>query len=337
MDNKMKKDLAKLSKDLYENKSLVYNEKSGQDAMREIMFSALGVEEGVSKREIYDAYQKNKVSLFQIIDVAIDATTPVILRDKFDQLANFHNVAMGDVPRFTHKAKGLFRVSRIAAGTQDLRRQMTLGSSYIVETDWYGASVYTELEQFLVGQIDWQEYINRVAESFAEFIGTKIYEAFAQSYDSLRATRKATGTLDLAQLQELVRRIKAVSGAQQVSVYGTVTALSKISALATPLASSAMLDEYNQIGYLGTVAGINLVALPDAVNPETEEFVLSDDDLFIIPTGEKIVDVVLEGESLTNEIEPLQDNGLQMTFRTMRKLGINVNQASKYGHYKING
>lgn len=337
MNETMKKDLTKLAKDLYENKALVYNQKSGQDAMRDIMRTALGVKEDASTRELYDAYQQNKLKLFQIIDIAIDATTPVILRGKFDSLANFHNVAMGDVPRFTRKNKELFRVSRIAAGTQDLRRQMTLGSSYTVETDWYGASVYTELEQFLVGQIDWQEYINRVAESFAEFIGAKIYEAFAQSYDSLRATRKATGTLELATLQELARRIKAVSGSQQVSVYGTITALSKISALVATQASGAMLDEYNRTGFLGTVGGLNLVALPEAINPETEEFIVSDDDLFIIPTGEKIVDVVMEGDSLTKEIDALDDNGLQMTFRSMRKLGINVNQAAKYAHFKIEG
>lgn len=335
MNTDMKKDLAKLAKDLYEDKSLVYSNKSGQDAMRDIMRDALGIDEKSTKREMYAAYQTNKYKLFQIIDIAVDATTPVILRGKFDSLANFHDITLGDTPRFTRRNKNLFRVAKIAAGTQDIRRQMTLGGSYTIETDWYGVSVYTELEQFLLGQIDWQEYINRISESFAEFIGNQIYKAFSQSYDALRATRKHKGTLEIDKLQELARRIKAVSGSQQVSVYGTVTALSKISSLAAQNASNGMLDEMNKFGYLGTVAGMNLVALPESIDPETESFVLSDDDLFIIPSGEKIVDVVVEGETVTNEIPALDDNGLQMTFRTMRKLGIGVNQASKYAHYKI--
>lgn len=329
--NKM---LQKLSKDLYENKGLYgANGVSGQDAMRNIFREALGIDENAGQREMYKAYELNKQHLFEIIDIAIDAVMPVIVKNQYDSLAEFHNIKIGDTIRFRNKDRGLFRVARMAAGTQDIRRQMSLSGSYTVDTDWYGVAIYTEFEQFLAGQVDWNEYISRIAESFAAHLGMQIFKAFSESYDILRATRKASGTLSLEAITELAGRLRAVSGGRQVSIYGTPAALAKVSALAE--LSGGMMEERNRIGYLGVISGVSLVALPEALVPGTEDFVADDNSLFFIPTGEKIVDVVMEGDTITKEIQALDDNGLQMTFRTMKKLGVNVNQAAIFGHFGI--
>lgn len=328
------KQLEKLSRELYENKNLYgANGVSGQDAMRNILREALGVSEDATQRQVYTAYQENKHRLFEIIDIAVDAVMPVIVKNQFDSLANFHNIKIGDALRFTNKDKGLFRVARIAAGTQDLRRQVSLGGHYTIATDWYGVSIYTEFEQFLAGQVDWNEYIGRVAESFAAHLGMQIFKAFNESYSGLRATRKAEGTLTLETLSAMASRIRAVSGGRQVTVYGTPAALARVSALTE--ASGGMLEERNRVGFLGTVAGVSLVALPEALIPGTEEFVADDTQLFFIPSGEKIVDVVMEGDTITNEIAALDSNSLQMTFRTMKRTGIQVNQSAVYGHFKL--
>lgn len=325
--------LAQLSRDLYKNRSLVYNDVSGNDAMRKLFYEALGVPVGTKSRELKTAWDMNKPRVFQIIDVAVDAVLPTVIKDQFDSLADFQNVAIGDEQRFTVKNTDLFRVATVAAGTQNLRRQALHGHNFKVETDWYGIKTYTEFEQFLAGNVDWTEYINRVAESFAAFIGERIYFAFANSYDGVRAARKHTGTFELDKLVDVSRHIRAASGGQQVAVYGSLSALGKITDGIDK--SDRMKDEFQQVGYIKTVRGLDLIALPDAYKAGKEEFVVDDKSLLIIPSNEKIVQVVLEGDTYTNEAEASVNTGLQMEFTTLKKFGAQVNQASIYGFYKL--
>lgn len=329
--------LKRLSRDLYENRSMMYNDASGQDAMRNLMYEKLGVPTGTTGRELYTAFKKNKYDVYAIIDVAVDAVLPVILRNQFDSLANFHNIAIGDELSFQNKDNSLFRVALIAAGTKDQRRQNQLGGSYKVETDWYAAATYVEFEQFLSGQVDWNDYVNKVAESFANFIGERIYDTIASSYDGIRSSHRhiGAGTVDLEKLVDLARHVKTASGGKTVTVYGTVAGLSQVAPEVSML-SDGMKDTLNKTGYLGTIRGLNLVAFPDAYRAGTEEFIVDDNALLLIPSAEKIVDVVLEGDTLTSDGESGDNTGMQLDFNTRKRLGIGVRQASIYGMYKIN-
>lgn len=326
--------LKKLARDLYENKSLVYNNTSGQDAMRNIMYEKLGVPVGTKNRELRTAFLKNRYDIYAIIDAAVDAVLPAILSNQFDQLANFHNIGIGDELNFRNKDTGLFRVALIAAGTQNIRRQNQLGGSYKVETDWYGAATYVEYEQFLTGQVDWNEYINNVARSFASHLGERIYDTISASYDGVRASRKHIGTADLDKLDDIARHVKTASGGKAVTVYGTTSALSKILP-DTALMSDGMKDGLNSLGHMGTVRGLNLVAFPDAYRPGTEEFAVDSNSLLVIPSAEKIVDVVLEGDMETSDGESTDNTGLQLDFNQRKKLGVGVRQAAIYGYYKF--
>ncbi|MBS4462306.1 hypothetical protein JXA27_07005 [Aerococcaceae bacterium zg-B36] len=328
--------LQKLAKELYENKTLVYNEVSGQDAMRKLFYEALDVPVGTKGIDLFYAFQRNKHNVFQLISVTTDAIVPALLKNEFDGLAEFHNFEIGDTFKFKVRNKDLFRVATIAAGTKDLRRQTKLDSEYTVETDWLAASIYAEWEQFLTGQLDWADWIDTLAASFTNKISANIYNAITMSYDGLRTTLKhsATGRFDLEKVEELARRVRAASGVQKVTVYGTVSALSALAG--TNLEKSdGMKDELNNLGYLKTVRGLDLVALPDAYEAGTENFVVSDKTLLLVPSNEKIVDVALEGETYTIEDQSENNNGLQIAFQTRKKVGVQVKKASVYGFYKL--
>lgn len=328
MDN----DLRQLSIDLYNNKNMMYNETSGDQAMRNMIAEAMGQESTGAVN--YYAWEENKNKVFQILSVAIDAVLPTILTNQFDTLADVRSVATGDKPKFDIEDNSLLRVGMVAAGTQDLQRQELLGSSFTVDTDWYGAAVYAEFERFLAGEINWQSYIDRVALSFSNKMQHQIYDAFTQSYDGLRATRKVSGTYDEDKLVDLAELVSVASGGKSVAVYGTRSALRTISRGAD--LSSSMKDEMNKVGYLGTVGGLDLIAIPQAFKAGKEEFALDNKSLLVLPQGEKIVSVVLEGQSIVTDKDPLTNNSLQKEFLTLKKYGLQVAQASVYGMYKIN-
>ena len=328
MDNKS---LQKLASDLYYNKALVYNEVSGQDAFRNIVRDAMGLEKD-EKLSFYK-WQENKTKVFQILSVALDAVLPKLVTNEFDGLADTRVVATGDKPKFTIKDNNLFKVSMVASGTQNLVRQTQHGTSFTVDTDWYGLATFAEFEQLANGEINWTEFVDKVAKSFVTYMGERIWEGVAKSYDTLKAGRKENGTYDEDKLLVLAEKVSADAGGAPVAVYGTMRALRKITKNVDK--SDASKDKFNQQGYLDTVAGLDLIALPSVYKAGTEDFLIDDKTLLILPQGEKVISIVVEGDTIMNEVESMNRNDLQMEFKTLKKFGMSVAQLAHYGIYKL--
>lgn len=324
-------ELQRLAIDLYNNHNLTYQNVSGDQAMRNMIADKLGIKPGDSIDHY--TWEKGKLEVFQILSVAIDAVLPTILTNQFDTLADVRNVAAGDKPRFEIEDNSLLRVGMVASGTQDLHRQELHGSHFSVDTDWYGAKVYVEFERFLAGNVNWAGLIDRIALSFTNQMGTQIYDGFMRSYDGLRATRKYEGTYDEEKLIEVGQHISVAAGGKPVAVYGTLAALRKVSKGAE--LSDAMKDKLAKFGYLGNVAGLDLIALPQAYKSGKEEFALDDNTLLILPQGEKVVAVVFEGQSIINEPDNMARNDMQKEFVTLKKYGVQVAKLAVYGLYKL--
>ena len=58
---------------------------------------------------------------------------------------------------------------------------------------------------------------------------------------------------------------------------------------------------------------------------------MDDTKVLVLPEGEKIIGVVMEGDSRTIEPENTSRNDLQMGFETQEKLGVSVLQLKVYG------
>ncbi len=320
-------DFQRLALDVYRNKNINFNDVSGQDAIRNAITKTMGGEFS------YQNFRKNKYDVFTIIEEALDVTLGVVITNQFDNLADVRNVALGEKPSFRVDDPSLFRIARIAGGTNDMRRQEILNRRFEVDTDWVGAKIYAELEMFLAGLVDWATMVDRLSLSFANDLGVQIYEAFANSYSQLNQTKGITGAYNEDKLFELVEHIEAESGTV-AKVYGTRKALRKISKEADK--SDGMKDTVNSVGYITTVGGIDLMLLPQAHKVGTEDFLVDDNTLLIIPQNEKIVKVVVEGNANMIEIADAGDrNDQQMEYLIQKKLGVSVMQSAIYGMYKI--
>ncbi len=320
-----KADFKKLARDVYFNKNLEFGEVSGQDALRNAIKDALGGEYNVY------SWQKHKYDVFQIISTAVDAVMPTLLTDQFSNFADIRTVTLGDKPLFEVQDPRAIRVGRVAAGANDMRRQTITNKTFTIETEWFGAAVYAEFDQFMAGDIDWNALVDRIAEAFKTHIQATIGSALNASYTLLGAKDKIEGSLTLDGLVALAQRIQVKSG-KNVAIYGTKAALSKIAELANvQLYSGEMKNELNTNGFLGVVRGMKLIEIPQAFKVNSDEFALDDTKVLILPEGEKIIGVVMEGDSRTIEPENTTRNDLQMGFETQEKLGISVLQLKVYG------
>lgn len=320
-------DLQRIALDIYKGKTVKFNEVDGQDAVRNMIKEAVGGEFN------YKNFRENKYRVFSILEEALDITLGFVITTEFDSLAEVRNTATGDTIKFRVTDNSLFRVARIASGTNDIRRQELLTKSFTVDTDVFGVKIYAELEMFVAGLVDFANMIDRVAKSYATDLGNRIYEAVAKSYSALNSTYGVTGAYSEDALFDMVQHVEAKSG-RKATVYGTLKALRKVSKGLD--LSDAMKDKINKSGYIGEVSGTPLVLLPQAHKVGTDEFMVDDNMLLVIPDGEKIVKIVVEGDALMVETADAGDRSdQQMEYELQKKFGVGVAQASIYGIYKL--
>jgi hypothetical protein len=320
-------DLQRLALDVYNGKNVMFNEVNGEDAIRNAINTAVGGEFN------YKNFRANKYDVFTIIEEVLDVTLGVVITTQFDNLAEVKNVAIGERPSFRVEDPSLFRIARIAGGTNDLRRQKILNRRFEVETDYFGAKIYAELEQFQAGMVDFTAMTNRLSTSFAHDLGTRIYQAIANSYSALNSTYGVTGTYNEDELFNMIEHVEAKSGKKAV-VMGTRKALRKVSK--SIVMSDGMKDKMNQVGYIGTVGGTDLMLLPQAHKVGTDEFFVDDNMLLVVPSNEKLVKVVVEGEATMIETADAgARNDQQMEYLIQKKMGVGVMQSAIYGIYKI--
>lgn len=323
----MMTDLQRLALDVYNGKNVMFNEVKGEDAIRNAINTAVGGEFN------YKSFRNNKYDVFTIIEEVLDVTLGVVITNQFDSLADVQNVGIGERPSFRVDDPSLFRIARIAGGNNDLRRQKILNRRFEVETDYFGAKIYAELEQFQAGLVDFTAMVNRLTLSFANDLGARIYEAVANSYSALNSTYGVTGTYNEDELFEMIQHVEAKSGKKAV-VYGTRKALRKVSK--DLIMSDAMKEKHNTVGYIGTVGGTDLMLLPQAHKVGTDEFFVDDNMLLVVPSSEKIVKVVVEGEATMIEVADAgARNDQQMEYLIQKKMGVGAMQSAVYGIYKI--
>lgn len=321
-------DLARLALDVYQGKNVMFNEVSGEDALRNAINEACG---GVFN---YKTFRANKYDVFTIVEEVLDDTLGVIITNQFDNLADVKNVAVGEKPVFRVNDPSLFRISRIAGGTNDLRRQKILNRKFEVDTDYFGAKIYAELELFIAGLVPWTEMVNRLTLSFANDLGTKIYEAIAKSYSALNSIYGVTGAYNEDVLFDMIQHVETKAGKRKAVVMGTRKALRKISK--DLVMSDSMKEKFNSVGYIGNVGGTDLILLPQAYKAGTNEFAISDDMLLVLPANEKIVKIVVEGDTQMIEVADAGTrNDQQMEYLIQKKMGVGVMQSAIYGIYKL--
>lgn len=324
-------ELKQLSIDLNKGKPQAnFSIEEGNEMIRGAMLEICG-----GKFDRY-AVRDNMGGLFRLISEIMTPGLGELLVGKFDDFAEVREVELGDSLEFNIQNNSLFKVSSIAAGNRDIRRQRIFDKKLKVETEKLAIKIYEELDRFIAGRIDWIELTNRVQTSFQVKISTMIYNAIYDSYTDLEAPYKVNGSFDEEALLATIAHVEASTG-QEAAVYGTKTALAKIT-LDPTVMSDGMKDNLNLLGHIGQFRGTDLFTLPQAHKNGTNDFLVSDDFLLVVPAGEKIVKVVLEGDVVVDDRGDGSANARndeQLEFFMARNVGVGVLKADRYAIYRL--
>lgn len=320
-------------------------QREASDAIRAKFNEILGVDKNSSPKERRQAWRAHKVEIYEIIeDVLEDKLVSGWTQDNafFEQFVDQRNLALGDTNEFYVEDNSMLTVSQFAGNHHNLLRQkMSAGKSYRIETSWYGLKVYTDLELYLAGRIDWAALVNKIYTSVDKFRKDAMYAALMGADEYLPTDLVLDENLTASTKQDLIdlaEEVRAATG-KDVAIFGTKAALSKVANLVPyDVWSDTMKDKYNQTGELGMFEGIQLVTIPRVNELNTRTEITDNTKLLILPIDPEFKPIkwVSEGESIFNEYGAdgsKMDRTIEAEYSYKEGIAVVINQL--YGVFKI--
>lgn len=315
--------------------------KYSHDDSMELLRTALVEANGGSTRIDYKAVRDGKCGeVFALVEEILQRTVYEGLRDNdfFLQLVDERNIAAGDQNVFEIVDSNLFTVADAADGTQGIRRQRLDGSTTVtINTSFKVVRIYEELNRVLSGLVDFNHFINKVAESMKAKLLNDIYTLWtgvtAEDIGGA-AYFPAAGAYDERTLLETIEHVEAAANGKSAVILGTKTALRN---LVPAVQSNGSRDDLYNMGYYGKFYGTNVVVLPQRHKVNSTEFQYDNDTLTILAGDNKPIKLVREGESIIIPGNPLDNRDMTQEYMYGEKYGLGLVMASNtgIGRYKF--
>ena len=272
----------------------------------------------------YHLYEKNKHTIFALIEEVIDDILPQRVLEEYGMFAEIMTVPQGDKAIFKQKVTSASRkrakqfITKVGlAGIYEVFKLD--GRSYEIPTTAFGGAAQISIEEFLDGRLDFNELTNIVMEGLDESIYLEIEKALISAVDSLGVNNKYAGAgFNEAAMDRLV---------SVADSYGKSTIYCTYEFAATMVPSEGwvsdnMKDQKWNNGYLANYKGHNVLVLNQSLTDETNTTKVIDPAYaWIIPAGsnEKPVKIAFEGQTL---IDDRKNDDWSKEIQVYRKLGV---------------
>lgn len=303
-------DIVKLAVDAYNGNVEKYSVKQSMDVLRQALVDANGGSTTLDYKKIRDGECKG---LFTLIETILTRTVVEGLQgdEFFNAMVDFRNVNEGDKNLFIVEDDNLFVVAEAADGTQGIRRQRLGGSTETsIPTKLHVVKIYEEMNRVLSGRVDFNHFINKVAESVRQQLLNEIYTlwsgATAEQMGGVTYLPNA-GAYDEDELLDLISHVEAAAGGKTATIVGTKKAIRNLKSAI--VSDNAKNDLYN-MGYYGKFYGTPAVVVPQRHKIGSSEFVMDDDVLTIIAGDDKPIKCVYEGNPIVLMGNPLDNADL---------------------------
>lgn len=308
-----------------------YSAHEAADILRQALIDANGGSAKFDRKSL----RRNKVQIFEIIEELV----PVIIHEGLEgdefwmNFVDERNLAYGDINEFYVPDNSTFIVTKIAdgIGTPD-RQRIDHGRRVTVETTKHAVRMYDDFGRFMAGRIDWPALCDKVANSFRQAIWEDIYTAFngiTNATLGLNSNYVYAGTYDAAHLRQIIAHVEAATGEAPVLV-GTKAALAHCEG--AEKADSAK-ESMHSAGFYGMFEGTPMVMLKQKHRAGTDNFLLSDTILYVVPAGDKFIKLVNEGDAYIDDRDQTRNSDMTLEYFMTMDWGVALVIAGKIGKY----
>lgn len=355
--------LKNLMQDLYYGREIfdeetgrVISKKEANDKILSISRKIFEINENSRKMDRKVAYAKHGLEWFSIVAETVDDLLSTGFTDSefFNQFVDYRNQALDDELQFWTEKEVILNVAKAGRTHHDHILQRLGAREYTtIPFARYVAAVGANIDRFMLGKEDWSKLINAVTRAFQVQIQEEIFEKVFSAAASIPAQAQFVGTGDLdnttkAQFDAIIENVSIANGNVPVAIFGTQTALKKLTALAGVVGGTANVhwiapsqkEDVAHMGRLGDYEGTTLVEIPQrfARNDVTTKL-YDNKKLLIVPVGEdmKFVMMTDAGETLIDEVtERGEANGFIgdiMKYEVQRDYGIAVKIGRYFGQW----
>ena len=332
------KDIVKVAVDAYHGNVEQYSVGQSMELLHKALVEANGGSTVLNYRNIRDGKCNG---LFTLIEEILSRTIVEGLQgdEYFNALVDFRNVAEGDKNIFVVEDSNLFVVAEAADGTQGIRRQRLGGTSEVsIPTSLKVVKIYDEMNRVLSGRVDFNTFINKVAESFRQQLLNDIYTLWsgATATDFGGVTYFPTaGAYDEDELLDLIAHVEAAANGRTATIIGTKKAVRN---LAPSIQGSDSESDIYNLGYYGKFYGTPVMVTPQRHKIGSTEFTLDDNILTIIAGDDKPIKCVYEGNPIVLMGDPMTTGDLTQEYLYGEKYGMGIVLAggnAGIGRYEI--
>lgn len=255
----------------------------------------------------YNAYRRNKITIFELIQETVDEVLPKRVYDALNQFVEVSHVKNGEKKYFT-KREGALRgrnfVTRAAhAGVYEVFKLDR--SSFEVKTEAQGAAVQISIEELLEGRIDFAELMDIINEGFE----LAMYKEIVRQMIALNDNTILPANNIISANGWDARGFHSLLSIARAYAEPTIFCSYMFAADMVPhmhAITDRQKEEIQSKGYIGSYMGAKVVILPtsfyDATNEGGSNLTFPPGLAFIMPTGqEKPVKVVYEGDTIVEE------------------------------------
>ena len=290
-------EIVRLAVDAYHGVTTKYSVNESMDTLRQALVAANNGSTVMNYKDIRDG---KCVGLFALIEEILSRTVVEGFQgdEYFNALVDFRNVALGDKNIFEVADRDLFVVADAADGTQGIRRQRLGGVTQTsIPTSFKVVKIYEEMNRVLSGQVDFNYFINKVAESFRRKLLDDIYGLWstATAADFGGTTYfPAAGTYSEDALLDLINHVESAANGATATIIGTKKAVRNLAPSIQGTDSKS--DLYN-MGYYGKFYGTSVVVTPQRHKVGSTDFIFPDNVLTVIAGDDKPIKCVYDGQS----------------------------------------
>lgn len=282
---------------------------------------------------LYQAYRRNNVVLFEIIEEIVNLTISNDFADIpfIDNFVEFKNRALGDKTAWYSEGKSYVTVASFAGNHWDTNREsLDAGEEYTLEKEWVYIHVYDEFERFLLGITSLERLTDVIYKSFNKYIKERTYVMFQSVMDVVPAEFTKNGNSEEA-VGELCDLVQAAGGYSNLTIAGTKGALRKLGAIVPDkYFADSQREAKASTGTIGEWEGNRLMVIPQVIKQGTFELALDNDVIFIMGGDVKPIKVEFIGDTRTQNVTDHRVNN-DMTYdlqvQTLFGMGFELPQA----------
>lgn len=319
--------------------------------LRELNMAMFGLSEGYTPRDLKRATRDHIREWFDVVEEVVDQyiTTGFTDSEWFNTLVEYKNIALGDKNIFRVNKDILLDVAKVGVSHHDhILQRYKPSETFTIPMDRYCVAVGADINKYMAGQEDWSTLVAAIGKTFMTKIQLMV---FAEVDNAASKLPVQTGFVDTGKLDAnakeyfdaIIENVSAANGGVNVAIFGTKTALKKITALAdVDWAAASQKESIAMTGRLGFYEGTLLVETPQRFADDTlSTKLLNDNKLYFMPmdVDNKIIAMIDQGETEIDEItEKGEANGRiddLMKYEVQRTLGVGTKIGRYFGQWTI--